>query len=439
MTVPAIQATNLGKRYRIGAAQRSHHLREVLADAMKRPFQRKTEDIDNDETTLWALRDCSFEMAEGEVVGFVGRNGAGKSTLLKILARVTEPTEGEAIVRGRVGSLLEVGAGFHNDLTGRENVMLNGAILGMRSSEIRRKFDEIVAFAEVERFIDTPVKHYSSGMYMRLAFAVSAHMDPEILLIDEALAVGDAAFQAKCVAKMSDVARSGRTVAFVTHNMSSVRSLCNRVIWLNSGRIAAIGDPDEVVASYLQTSYTTWREQRWEDRDEAPGNDEVRIHAARIRPAGGTPDDRISISTPLEIEVEYWNLEDEAPLGMSIQLINEHDVVVFDARPVLEREWQGRPFPAGLFRDVCYIPAGLLNDGRHRVEVTFHHYKTNVVYSHYELLIFDIEDDIDQRYEWWGRWQGAIRPSFPWRTELVMPDDESEYAAVVGATFHRTS
>jgi lipopolysaccharide transport system ATP-binding protein len=433
-----IEADGLGKRYRIGAEQRSSHLREVLVDGLKRPFSRRQPEVENDETVLWALRHCSFEMTEGEVVGFVGRNGAGKSTLLKILARVTEPTEGQAVIRGRVGSLLEVGTGFHNDLTGRENVYLAGAILGMRRAEIRQKFDEIVAFSEVERFIDTPVKHYSSGMYMRLAFAVSAHMDPEILLVDEALAVGDAAFQAKCISKMSDVARSGRTVVFVTHNMSSVRSLCHRVIWLNHGQIAGVGDPDEVVASYLQTSYTTWREQRWEEADEAPGNDQIRIHAARIRPEGGTPDDRISISTPLEIEVEYWNLEDDAPLGMSIQLINEHDVVVFDARPILERDWQGRPYPAGHFRDVCHIPAGLLNDGRHRVEVQFHYYKTNVIYSHHELLIFDIEDDIDRRDEWWGRWHGAIRPNFPWRTELVMPDDESEFAATAGATYRRT-
>lgn len=438
MTTLAIEAEGLGKRYRIGAEQRKQHLREVLIDAVKWPVRRRPSTIEDDETVLWALRDVSFEMTEGEVVGFVGRNGAGKSTLLKILARVTEPTEGQAIIRGRVGSLLEVGTGFHNDLTGRENVYLNGAILGMRRAEIRQKFDEIVAFSEVERFIDTPVKYYSSGMYMRLAFAVSAHMDPEILLVDEALAVGDAAFQAKCIAKMSDVARSGRTVVFVTHNMSSVRSLCDRVIWLDHGRLAGIGDPDEVIARYLQTSYTTWREQRWEDRDEAPGNDQVRIHAARIRPDGGTPDDRISIATPLEIEVEYWNLEDAAPLGMSIQLVNEHDVVVFDARPILERDWQGRPYPVGLFRDVCRIPAGLLNDGRHRVEVQFHHYKTNVVYSHHELLIFDIEDEMGQRHEWWGKWQGAIRPHFPWRTELVMPDDESEYVATAGASFHRT-
>ena len=297
MSQIAILAEGIGKRFRIGAEQRQSHLRDVAVDLLKRPFQRRANDEEGADV-LWALRNVSFEMTEGEVVGFVGRNGAGKSTLLKILARITEPTEGQATIYGRVGSLLEVGTGFHTDLTGRENVQLNGAILGMKRAEIRSKFDEIVAFAEVERFIDTPVKYYSSGMYMRLAFAVAAHMDPEILLVDEALAVGDAAFQAKCIAKMEDVARSGRTVVFVSHNMGSVRSLCDRVIWLNGGTIAAAGDPDEVIAGYLQTSYSTWSEQRWDDANEAPGNDQVRIHAARVRPEYGTPEDPITIATP---------------------------------------------------------------------------------------------------------------------------------------------
>jgi lipopolysaccharide transport system ATP-binding protein len=440
MSSTAIKAEGLSKRYRIGAEQRSQHLREALTGALTRPFKiGRARSDDSDETILWALRDVSFEMSQGEVVGFVGRNGAGKSTLLKILARITEPTEGQAIIHGRVGSLLEVGTGFHNDLTGRENVLLNGAILGMKRAEIRRKFDEIVAFAEVERFIDTPVKYYSSGMYMRLAFAVAAHMDPEILLVDEALAVGDAAFQAKCVAKMEDVALSGRTVVFVTHNMASIRTMCDRVIWLNSGTVEAIGEPDEVISGYLQTSYTTWQDQRWEDREEAPGNDQVRLRSARVRPEDGPPEDRITISTPLEIEIEYWNLEEDAPLGMSIQLVNEHDVVVFDARPVLERDWQGHPFPAGLFRDVCRIPAGLLNDGRHRVEVCFHHYKTHLIHREDDLLIFDVEDDIERRGDWWGKWQGTIRPHFPWRTELLAPDNESAFVAAGGSTLRRSS
>lgn len=438
MSEYAIKAEGLGKRYRIGAEQRENQFREVIANAVKAPFRRRPR-VEADETTLWALRDVSFEMHQGEVVGFVGRNGAGKSTLLKILARITEPTEGQAIIHGRVGSLLEVGTGFQNDLSGRENVLLNGAILGMKRAEIRRKFDEIVAFAEVERFIDTPVKFYSSGMYMRLAFAVAVHMDPEILLVDEALSVGDAAFQAKCIAKMEDVARSGRTVVFVSHSMGSMRAMCDRVIWLDHGRMAGVGDPDEIIASYLQTSYTTWSQQRWDEMDEAPGNDEVRIHSASVRPEGGYPDDPITITTPIEIEIEYWNLEEDAHLGVSIQLMNENDVVVFDARPLLEREWEGRPFPLGLFRDLVRIPAGLLNDGRHRVNVQFHHYRSTVVHHETELLIFDVEDDLDTRGEWWGKWQGAVRPHLPWQTELVERwDDDADLVAIADGAYEES-
>lgn len=435
----AIRAEGLGKRFKIGSEQRNNQFRDALMDTLLSPFKRRhSGGIAADDNVLWALRNVSFELAHGEVVGFVGRNGAGKSTLLKILARITEPTEGHAVIHGRVGSLLEVGTGFHTDLSGRENVLLNGAILGMRRAEIRRKFDEIVAFAEVERFIDTPVKYYSSGMFMRLAFAVAAHMDPEILLVDEALAVGDAAFQAKCIAKMEDVARSGKTVVFVSHNMGSVRSLCDRVIWLEGGTIAGQGEPEEIIAGYLQNSYTTWSEQRWTSPDDAPGNEHVRLQAARVRPEDGTPDDPITIATPIEIEVEYWNLEPDAPLGLSIQLVNEHDVVVFDARPLLERDWQGRSFPVGLFRDTCRIPAGLLNDGRHRIEIQFHHYKTTPIFREQELLIFDVEDVVEMRDEWWGKWQGTIRPSLPWRTEFVMPGSNTELVAT-GSDYRRSS
>ena len=248
----AIRVEGLGKRYRIGERERYRALRETLVDAVRAPFRRRSAaDRAGADTTIWALRDISLEVGQGEVLGVIGHNGAGKSTLLKILSRITEPTEGRAEVRGRVGSLLEVGTGFHPELTGRENIYLNGAILGMKRSEIVRRFDEMVAFAEVERFIDTPVKRYSSGMYLRLAFAVAAHLEPEILLVDEVLAVGDAAFQKKCLGRMHEVAREGRTVLFVSHNLPSIEKLCQRVVVVDGGRVTNAGDPVACIAAYL--------------------------------------------------------------------------------------------------------------------------------------------------------------------------------------------
>lgn len=251
MSDTVIKTEQLGKRYWLSGQRAPYRtLRETLTEAVAKPLRRRTAPPE----AFWALRDLSFEIARGEMVGVIGRNGAGKSTLLKILSRITGPTQGQVRLRGRVGTLLEVGTGFHPELTGRENTFLNGAILGMRRAEIARKFDEIVAFAEVEQFIDTPVKHYSSGMYLRLAFAVAAHLEPEILIVDEVLAVGDAAFQKKCLGKMGDVARTGRTVLFVSHNMGAVRSLCQRVIWLERGQIAASGPTYAVVDQYLQST-----------------------------------------------------------------------------------------------------------------------------------------------------------------------------------------
>ncbi len=256
MSDVAIKVTGLGKQYRIGAARRRFDtLRDALAGAAREWRQRLGGNgAATDESTIWALQDVAFEVKRGEVLGVIGRNGAGKSTLLKILARITEPTTGEVELRGRVGSLLEVGTGFHPELTGRENVFLNGAILGMRRREIARRFDEIVAFAGVEKFIDTPVKHYSSGMYMRLAFAVAAHLEPEILIVDEVLAVGDAEFQRKCLGKMDDVARGGRTVLFVSHNMQAIQELCGRVLWLDTGQLKAQGQVRSVMEQRLRQS-----------------------------------------------------------------------------------------------------------------------------------------------------------------------------------------
>ena len=250
---PIIRAENLGKRYRLGrrAGGVNPTLREAFKDAVRSPGRILRRDRETGERTLWALKSVSFEIAPGEAVGIIGRNGAGKSTLLKIISRITRPTTGAVDLYGRVGSLLEVGTGFHPDLTGRENVYLNGALIGMRRAEIARKFDEIVAFAEVEQFLDTAVKHYSTGMYLRLAFAVAAHLEPEILILDEVLAVGDATFQKKCLAKMREIIRQGRTLLFVSHNTEAVKQLCSRVFFISAGELFEEGETEAVIGKYL--------------------------------------------------------------------------------------------------------------------------------------------------------------------------------------------
>ena len=280
MSAPTIRVSGLSKRFRIGERVRYKSLRESIQNAVAAPFQRGR----RPKETIWALRDVSFEVAPGEVVGVIGRNGAGKSTLLKVLSRITEPTEGRVELRGRVGSLLEVGTGFHLELTGRENIYLSGAILGMKRAEIVQRFDEIVAFAEVERFLDTPVKHYSTGMYLRLAFAVAAHLEPEILLVDEVLAVGDAEFQKKCLGKMKDVANSGRTVVFVSHDLAAIRQLVDRALLLDGGLLTMAGPPGEVIRSYLSASGGSPSDLR--SRTDRKGSQIVRALELQIRAQG---------------------------------------------------------------------------------------------------------------------------------------------------------
>jgi lipopolysaccharide transport system ATP-binding protein len=364
----------------------------------------------------------SFEVRPGEVVGVVGRNGAGKSTLLKVLSRITEPTEGRAVVRGRLGSLLEVGTGFHPELTGRENVYLNGAILGMRAREIGRKFDEIVAFSEVERFLDTPVKRYSSGMYVRLAFAVAAHLEPEILVVDEVLAVGDASFQRKCLGKMRDVAGAGRTVLFVSHNMTAVQGLCSRAVWLDGGGLAGDGPAREVVPRYLQTACASQTERVWDDPAAAPGNGAFRLRKASVRPAGGAaPGGLITVRTPLVLEFEYWNLQPGARLNLSLHVFNDEGVRLFNTGPVREPLWHGRPFEAGLYRSTCLIPGDLLNDGAHRVQLMAVEDQARVIYNMDGALVFDVADEREATCRYHGDWPGALRPALDWATELLSP------------------
>ncbi len=297
---PVIKVTGLSKQYRIGGPDAAYQtLRETVTQTVRDPLKRFRRNGRSRDSTIWALQDLSFEVQRGEVVGVIGHNGAGKSTLLKVLSRITEPTTGRVELYGRVGSLLEVGTGFHPELTGRENIYLNGAILGMKRTEIQRKFDEIVAFAEVEKFIDTPVKRYSSGMFLRLAFAVAAHLEPEILVVDEVLAVGDASFQKKCMGKMSGVAREGRTVLFVSHNMGAIQGLCSRAMWLAQGRVVGQGDTNRVVADYMDVVSQGFDVSR---PDETAA---LSISKVRLKNQQGELTNNFSFGDALAIEINY--------------------------------------------------------------------------------------------------------------------------------------
>ena len=328
MSQPAIRVVDLGKEYHIGLERKTRSLREAIVDAATGPIRRAGKLLRGQATGAaeldavhWALRDVSFEVPYGDVVGVIGGNGAGKSTLMKILSKITEPTRGFADIRGRVGSLLEVGTGFHEELSGRENIYLNGAILGMRKTEIARKFDEIIAFAEIDKFLDTPVKHYSSGMYVRLAFSVAAHLEPEILLVDEVLSVGDVAFQKKCLGKMSQVHRSGRTVLFVSHNMATVENLCSTTIVLQDGKIAYIGPSKEAIQFYLQS--TVEREpaaeeglgdNRWsnpEHRKNRSKDDVINYTRIELKNLEGQPIHFVRSGEPVVIRLHYRASKDD--------------------------------------------------------------------------------------------------------------------------------
>lgn len=372
MSEISIRCEGVGKLYRLGQRERYKALRDTLTDVLYAPFRlvrsifKRREKSDGDTASvLWALRDIGFEVGRGEVVGIIGRNGAGKSTLLKILSRITKPTEGMVEIHGRVGSLLEVGTGFHPELTGRENIYLNGSILGMKKVEIDRKFDEIVAFAEVEEFIDTPVKRYSSGMYVRLAFAVAAHLEPEILVIDEVLAVGDAAFQKKCLGKMGDVAKEGRTVLFVSHNMQAVQALCHRAILIEAGRVAATGSAKAVVARYLASVSEMGSEIAWTEAS-APGNDEIKLTSLRVfteNSTGGV----YSSSEDLSVEMEFIARSRHSALCIGFDVVNSEGVVVARSyqTDLPPESWPEIQF--GKNKWCCTIPRGLLNAGLYYV------------------------------------------------------------------------
>ncbi len=441
MSDVAIRVCELSKRYQLGQREPYKTLRETLSRAASAPFRHARSAIQRvnghpaGDTTkfIWALRDVSFEVKKGEVVGIIGRNGSGKSTLLKILSRITEPTEGRAEIHGRVGSLLEVGTGFHPELTGRENIYLNGAVLGMRRAQIDRRFDEIVAFAEVDKFLDTPVKRYSSGMYLRLAFAVAAHLEPEILLIDEVLAVGDAAFQKKCLGRMADVTKEGRTVLFVSHNMPAMQRLCERVILLNEGKIVMAGSAERVVAAHLQSGLAIAPERVWHTIHEAPGDDVVRLRAVRVRNEDGTVLERVDIRRPIGIEVEYWNLCPVTRPTISLQFRDEQGTILFTSFDFNNPDWakRSRLEEPGLVKAICWIPRNFLAEGRHFVQVSITHVSP-VALDHVverDAVSFETIDRCDGdgvRGSYTLKVQGVVRPMLEWDIRLSPMQADSD-------------
>jgi lipopolysaccharide transport system ATP-binding protein len=409
---PMVRVEAVGKQYRIGARPRrdlSHDtLRDSIMEFVRRPLHRWRQRNDADGAgTIWALRDVSFEVEPGEVIGVIGRNGAGKSTLLKVLSRITEPTTGRVELYGRAASLLEVGTGFNLELTGRENIFLNGAILGMKRSEIRRKFDDIVGFAEVERFLDTPVKHYSSGMYMRLAFAVASHLEPEILIVDEVLAVGDAGFQKRCLGRMGEVARSGRTIVFVSHNMTAVRSLCGRTMWLDGGRVVRMGETAEIVRDYSQHGSSSTLERVWRDAATAPGDRVVRLRRVAITPLGQPPGEAITVKTALRLTASCCNEVAGTVLRFRVVLSSLEGVAIFDTGFVAER------VPRGPVHASFVIPGDLLNDGAYTIGLSLVRDASVAVADLHDVLTFEVHD-AEREDHWYGKWTGTVRPKFDW-------------------------
>ena len=434
MSDTVIKVENLCKEYRYGTVSHATMTKDLQSwwarfrgkedpnlriDHLQSAKSKASNSMQQTSDRFWALKDISFDVKQGEIIGIIGKNGAGKSTLLKIMSRVTTPTRGCIKIKGRIASLLEIGTGFHPELTGRENIFLNGAIMGMDKVEIRRKFDEIVAFAEVEKFIDTPVKRYSSGMYVRLAFAVAAYLEPEILLVDEVLAVGDAAFQKKCLGKMGCVAKEGRTVLFVSHNMIAMQSLCPHVIWLHEGQLKEVGKVSQVISDYLNTNALSQTEQVWDGVETAPGNGKVRLHRVCIQAVNGSPSDPITMQTPLEIGVEFWNFVPNAKLHITLVFYTDQQAVAFTSGSAFAPEWGGNSLPVGLFRSICNVPGSLLNSGLHRVKLHVIENRSSSIYIHEDVLVFEVHDLEERHGTWYQREPGLVRPKLAWTTEFL--------------------
>lgn len=430
MSDVAITVNKLGKLYRMGERERYHMLRDALTGLFTGPFKwrcngrqpisngnvssatsgSKSEDCDfQSQQHIWALKDVSFEIKRGEVIGIIGCNGAGKSTLLKILSRITEPTEGEARIYGRIGSLLEVGTGFHAELTGRENIYLNGTILGMKKTEIDRKFDEIVSFAEVENFLDTPVKRYSSGMYTRLAFSVAAHLEPEILVVDEVLAVGDAAFQKKCLGKIGEVAKKERTVFFVSHNMGSIAQLCTRVLWIHEGRLRLIGSGPDVIGAYL--SFGTKANAFWTNSCRNAGVVGIDIRTARVLDEAGELSGAIPFGQPLRVEIGYEVVTAIRNLAILCRLTDAQGTVLWTSWDTDATDWNGGLRQPARYSSICRVPGGWLRPGRYLLSIGTITNGAVLLDYHENVLAFEISE---VGYRLNASRLGVVTPLFEW-------------------------
>ena len=427
MSKPIIEVSGLSKSYIISheGTERYTALRDVVARKAKKifsfPKSWKPDFASSTKEDFWALKHINFKIEQGDRVGIIGRNGAGKSTLLKILSRITEPTSGEIKIKGRVASLLEVGTGFHPELTGRENIFLNGAILGMSRVEIKKHFDAIVDFAEVEKFLDTPVKHYSSGMYVRLAFAVAAHLEPEILVVDEVLAVGDAQFQKKCLGKMEDVSKNdGRTVLFVSHNMTSISTLCNSGILLHTGSIINEGDIHKVIVNYSMNSLSIGSKKVW-DLQNSPGNNIVRLLSVTAVDKNKNELSIHDITEPIGVKIQYNVLEAGHVLWHGINFYNEDGINIFDSHSVTSK-WYNTPHPSGEFETIAWVPPNILNEGRVIISVAIFNHTKHLLHLHTkEAIVFDVcdyqrEDAESARGQSVGRFPGTVRPLLNWTT-----------------------
>jgi lipopolysaccharide transport system ATP-binding protein len=411
----AIRVKDLSKLYYLGETA-PYSFRELLSGLVS---LKKTSDQSARE--LWSLRDLSFDVNEGEAVGIVGHNGAGKSTLLKILSRITKPTSGTAEIHGRVGSLLEVGTGFHSELSGAENIYLNGAILGMRRVEIKKRFDEIVAFSEMEKFLDTPVKHYSTGMYMRLAFSIAAHLEPDVLIVDEVLAVGDVGFQKKCLRKMREVGESGRTVFFVSHDMQAVTRLCSRVLWLQSGELRGDGEAKSVVSSYLHERSETGAEKYWNDEEQRPGNEHAQLLSLRIRDEDGKTMSTADIGNRVGIEMAYRVSSSGKNIVAGFQFYNEQGFCVFVSHD-WSSGWREQRRENGEYVSTVWIPGNFLSEGSVFVTAlaaTYEPFEQHFIAR--DAATFNVVDNANRdnmRGDLTGPIPGAVRPKLDWETTM---------------------